>query len=335
MHAANLMRVPHFSGHVGMGGIFDFGYTGVDFFFVLSGFIISYVHREELGRPGRLPEYLWRRVSRIYPIFWVALLIDVSITVARRLATGKDLQLGWQPIDWLGTVALLQVAEPRFVGVAWTLQYELMFYFIFGLLFLHRRIGLLAMGLWAVAILAMQALGATPTGNGALHVHCLQFILGIGVGLGAGRGLFDRLGARSLVLALGLLLVVQWLEQSSWGPHHALGRIALGLVSALLLAVLVSMERRRTVRTPRFLAVLGSASYSLYLTHITFINLLYGVLLQAGLYHRLPEPLLYAMGVGTALALGLLVGLRIELPLVRLLKGWFNRRRRTAAAQRA
>lgn len=32
MHAANLMSVEHFSGHIGMGRVFDFGYVGVDFF---------------------------------------------------------------------------------------------------------------------------------------------------------------------------------------------------------------------------------------------------------------------------------------------------------------
>jgi peptidoglycan/LPS O-acetylase OafA/YrhL len=36
LHAANAMRVEHFSGHYGMGNVFDFGYVGVDFFFVLS-----------------------------------------------------------------------------------------------------------------------------------------------------------------------------------------------------------------------------------------------------------------------------------------------------------
>jgi peptidoglycan/LPS O-acetylase OafA/YrhL len=39
MHCANAMNVDHFSGHVGINSIFDFGYVGVDFFFVLSGFI--------------------------------------------------------------------------------------------------------------------------------------------------------------------------------------------------------------------------------------------------------------------------------------------------------
>ena len=73
LHAANLMNVPHFSGKVGMDGIFDFGYVGVDFFFVLSGFIITYVHFGDIGKPLTIARYLWRRFSRIYPIYWFVL----------------------------------------------------------------------------------------------------------------------------------------------------------------------------------------------------------------------------------------------------------------------
>src|SRR4051812_18041777 len=50
-----------------------FGYAGVDLFFVLSGFIIAATPRADLGRPRRLPAYLFRRAWRIYPTFWAVL----------------------------------------------------------------------------------------------------------------------------------------------------------------------------------------------------------------------------------------------------------------------
>jgi len=52
---------------------FDFGDAGVQFFFVLSGFIIYHIHRNDIGRVG---DYLIKRVIRIYPIYiFVTLLI--------------------------------------------------------------------------------------------------------------------------------------------------------------------------------------------------------------------------------------------------------------------
>ena len=103
LHAANLMRVEHFSGHIGLGGIFDFGYVGVDFFFVLSGFIITYVHFTDIGRIERLPRYLWRRFSRIYPIFWAILLLVVTVTTLARLAGGNG--PGWRSVPATSPVA--------------------------------------------------------------------------------------------------------------------------------------------------------------------------------------------------------------------------------------
>src|SRR3984885_1419086 len=48
-------------------GLPHFGHAGVDFFFVLSGFIISFVHRKDVGRPDRLGHYLERRFTRVFP----------------------------------------------------------------------------------------------------------------------------------------------------------------------------------------------------------------------------------------------------------------------------
>lgn len=103
MHSASLMRVEHFSGHIGLGGIFEFGYVGVDFFFVLSGFIITYVHYADIGRPDRIPSYLWRRFSRIYPIYWFILGLVIAITAAGRMAIGKAADLDIGLADIFGT----------------------------------------------------------------------------------------------------------------------------------------------------------------------------------------------------------------------------------------
>ncbi len=57
---------------------FGFGHAGVDFFFVLSGFIIMHAHTADIGKPERLYRYLWRRATRIYPIYWIVTLIQAS-----------------------------------------------------------------------------------------------------------------------------------------------------------------------------------------------------------------------------------------------------------------
>src|SRR5262249_9117978 len=64
------------------GGFFAFGWAAVDLFFVLSGFIIYYVHGRDIVRPERLRPYAWRRFARIYPIYAIVTLAILPIYLA-------------------------------------------------------------------------------------------------------------------------------------------------------------------------------------------------------------------------------------------------------------
>lgn len=335
MHAANLMRVEAFSGHIGLGGIFDFGYIGVDFFFVLSGFIITYVHFADIGRIERTPRYLWRRFSRIFPIYWAILLLSIAFSVLGRLALGKG--PGWEigPRDIAGTVFLMiSEGEPKYVGVAWSLQYELVFYLAFCLLLLHARIGRAIFAAWGAFVLA-RALGWVkmdlPLSLG--NPHCLEFLLGVAVGaLARRRALRAPFWLLPLVLAAFVAAAI-FEVYGPFGRHAPAGRIALGLASAALLATLVALERARALHPPRWLTRIGSVSYSIYLGHILFINLTYMVLLKLGLYHRLPEALVYSIALVVTLSATVMIGFYVELPLVRALKDrWRPRLSRVQAS---
>lgn len=60
-------------------GSFAFGYAGVDFFFVLSGFIISYAHPKDIGVSGAMLPYLCKRAIRIYPCYWLLTLAILPV----------------------------------------------------------------------------------------------------------------------------------------------------------------------------------------------------------------------------------------------------------------
>src|SRR5262245_56706962 len=51
------------------------GNFGVDFFFVLSGFIMMFVHEKDLGRPNRWPAYACARFFRLFPAYWLFTII--------------------------------------------------------------------------------------------------------------------------------------------------------------------------------------------------------------------------------------------------------------------
>jgi peptidoglycan/LPS O-acetylase OafA/YrhL len=325
MHAANLMRVEHFSGHIGLGGLFDFGYVGVDFFFVLSGFIITFVHFHDIGHPGRIPYYLWRRFSRIYPIYWSILLLSIFVLAVGRLAIGKPIALDFGPEDIAGTIFLLisqsGTIEPKFLGVAWSLQFEVLFYIAFCVLLVNARLGFLFFSAWGLIIIS-GIVGLVnfklPFGLGS--AHCLQFLSGVAVGALARR--YTLRAQRAWLIPVFLIFVAAVIFEV-YGPlarHSAEGRVALGLASAAVLVLLVALENTNSIETPKWLVSMGSVSYSIYLGHILFINLTYSILLKLGIYHALPEAVVLGLAITVALTATMLIGKHVELPLVKALK---------------
>ena len=64
---------PEYGGMNAYAWIANKGWIGVNCFFVLSGFIIMHAHSRDIGTPSRALRYVMRRVSRIYPIYWLFL----------------------------------------------------------------------------------------------------------------------------------------------------------------------------------------------------------------------------------------------------------------------
>lgn len=323
MHTTHLMRVPQFTGHVALGGAFDFGYVGVDFFFVLSGFIITFVHHAELGRgAARWPGYLWKRFVRVFPIYWMVLAMTAGPSILSRLLAGRTPVSELDSDDIPGTLLLwIGAKEPEYVGVAWSLQYEVMFYLSFCVLLLHLRGGLALYGLWAALVVA-QTFGALP---GTLpwklgDPHCLQFLMGVATGLLARRATLPLVRWQGWMVGAVFVAAVLYERLGPQGAHAFGGRVALGLASASVLATLVAMERRHAVRVPAALAQLGAVSYSLYLAHCLLINIVLALLAKAGVYRALPEVATFSIAVVAAVSGGWLIGRWLELPVVAWLR---------------
>lgn len=124
--------------------IFQYGYLGVDFFFVLSGFII---YHSTVGRGRTLREYATARFRRVYLPYW-----PIGIAVALMYVTLPSLRHGSFPWGWPATLFLAPTDVRPALSVAWTLQHEVTFYVIFGLLYFAR---LLPVGLaaWALGMI--------------------------------------------------------------------------------------------------------------------------------------------------------------------------------------
>lgn len=106
------------------------GWIGVDLFFVLSGFLVSGLLFQEYKQTGNIKagRFLVRRGFKIYPAFWVVLIIHLLYFIYK----GVDIQLS----RVLAEFFFIQNFYENIIGISWTLAIEEHFYFLLVLLIL-------------------------------------------------------------------------------------------------------------------------------------------------------------------------------------------------------
>jgi peptidoglycan/LPS O-acetylase OafA/YrhL len=311
------------------------GYAGVDLFFVLSGFIIATVSRPDLGRPARLPKYLFRRAWRIYPTFWAVLAL--SVAVMSPFADGPIVP----PVGtaaWFDALLLLPGdGVLRAVGVAWTLWFELMFYAAFAALFLlPRRAAVPALLGWAAVVIAAHP--STRPENRfiwlATSPFVLEFLAGALVAWCPAR-LTGRQAATLTAAAAawcGVASAVLFHPDPAWLPLSELRRATVfGPAAALLVFALTGWERTGGRLRWRWLEAVGDASYSVYLLHFQLMLLVGFLSIHVGWPHSRGPHVVWLVAV---LAAGVLPAMgfyrAVERPLLSLVKR--KRREATPAA---
>jgi exopolysaccharide production protein ExoZ len=103
--------------------IFRAGHSGVEFFFILSGFIIFHAHRRDLGRPDRFGSFYRKRAIRILPMFWL-IVIPFGLAVLAISSRGV-----LTPGKFLLDIFLIPREGTLTLPAAWTLQHDDVYYF--------------------------------------------------------------------------------------------------------------------------------------------------------------------------------------------------------------
>lgn len=258
--------------------LFEIGERGVDFFFVLSGFIITFVHLSDIGQPTRAMNFAWKRFARIYPLLWLV----VAGTIAMNIVLDGEIY-GFQKL-WTSFTLFPSTTWPT-PSVAWTLRHELLFYALFGTLILSRGIGSILLLLWLCATLLQTAMLLSGSSLPGVHAMIfsplnLQFTSGCLVAFlyrtHGGKGSLASLVIGLLLLAAAVAtkltvgiparMVMQYAASASVLPD-----LAFAAIFALIVHGLAGASRH--VRTPRWLLMLGAASYAIYLVHTSVMGI--------------------------------------------------------------
>ena len=248
----------------------QFGASGVDIFFVISGFIMMMSQLDTGGAAAK--RFLLRRAARIVPLYWVltpmaflaAVLVSPGGLTAERGVVTLGRSLLFLPYDRALTSRL---DEAYVLPMAWTLTFEWFFYLIFALalvlglstrvrvVFMAATFGVCAaLGLWFKPASALLHVVSSPL--------AFEFVLGCVVALLYSEGIRIKPVQAVASAAVASVALSRWPQESELARAIVWGCPAFVVVAA---ATLANVDRYAVGLRP--LVRLGDISYSLYLSH--------------------------------------------------------------------
>lgn len=249
------------------------GGSGVDIFFVISGFIMM-MTQSDPNKTVSARQFLWRRLVRIAPLYWALTLLAVllMLVASSEVNTDFSLQKALASLIFLpfgaGIDMELEAHKAYVIPMAWTLTYEWYFYLVFALTLAIglkpiTRIGVMAS--WFVICIAVGFL-FQPVSlilQMASNPILLEFLLGCLIAILYRKG-YRLSGPQALVMAmLAIFMLGNMLHQTAFERLLLWGVPAFMLIAA---ASLYQAGKLDFIMLRPFVR-LGDISYSLYLSH--------------------------------------------------------------------
>ncbi|MDB4766325.1 acyltransferase [bacterium] len=322
--------VQHMLGRLGIATFaWPFGDGGVTFFFVLSGFILTYVYSDRLTSYRDLPRFYFTRWARIWPLHMVTLSLWVffffKLTYIFKFADPYH--------KLILNALLLQSWVPSYSwsfaynGVSWSISTEAFFYLMFPLLVLKRGwfwskyLGLtIAIAVFILTVNAYtDAINQTGWASVDPLIHCFplvrlfEFMTGMAVGylflarpnLKTSKRNFCK---DTLIefIAIGLLLA--YYRWQYHGPRtvelsqvFSVTLVKIGPVFFYAILIFLFSHTRGIVGRlmgSRVMVYLGEISFAFYMIHFLIVNVMSG-------YHFAPIPQYYGGLILAALTFSL------------------------------
>jgi len=245
------------------GEVFKYGYVGIDLFLMISGYVMF------ISAPSKgLKDFIVSRVSRLYPVFWIA----VSLTAVTTLLLGAE-RFHVTLIQYIANLTMLNqlVGINSIDGAWWFMLVVLTFNLIIAVLILFKLVKYQEYfaGIWLMVAFPLNFFHLPVIGSLIMPAYAPFFIAGIIFQSAKTKGwnLFKYI---VITLSLFYSLYLGYLSRNSWQAyyHHP---FSIFIISALIilfyLAFYVVTIRKRPIKLPKIFVLFGAAAYPLYLIH--------------------------------------------------------------------
>lgn len=256
------------------------GKYGVDFFFVLSGFIITYSNYNKAGKGDETKTYMINRALRIYLPYLPISLIMIFLYFAFPAASESD-----REFSLLTSLTLIPDGKPA-LSVAWTLIHEMMFYLLFLFWFVSKKAWYYFLVIWTFLILGLNffpietQLTRNPFVSYFTSYYNLEFILGFLCAVVLRKGYLMGKGKMLLIgfIFFSTAITLKYLNLEIFN-HSVNLLLAISFVFIILGFLNTRFDR---ISSRNLFMILGNASYSIYLVHNPGISILVRVFQKFG-----------------------------------------------------
>jgi len=245
----------------------SFGHFGVDIFFVISGFIMWTTSAHQT----RTPVGFWlQRIVRVVPLYWTFIFLFIAGLLAVPEAVFNNRTI--DPLYVLKSLFFVPAIDPLIGAIipiyapGWTLNYEMFFYFVFGLSLLVPNLKLRAAAV-IIGFAALVSIGYLADFQNVVlatytHPVLLEFVAGLCLACNIKR--FERaplsIAALFSAAAVGLFAIGEMVSPAACSFYSGAG-------ATLLVAAGLVVERIARGRVSGVAKFIGDASYSIYLAH--------------------------------------------------------------------
>ena len=317
-------------GYPFLGNVFLFGGSGVDIFFVLSGFIITYSNFKYIAKPAGIGKFLKRRFVRIFPIYWIIITVFLMLQLALPAFYKTHFDTG---IGNLLQTYLLLPGHIMLNGVSWSLTNELFFYLLFTLALVipNKKYSLyLLIGYFIFLLFYSIFVPAIPDGNQFVGMLIfpmnIEFLFGVLIVIIVNKvpknWVYPLLITGILLFLTGAFLSINEIKVTGNNSNQALSRVLLfGFPSFIIILSVVKLELNRAVKMHNIFLQLGDASYSIYLIHLPIVAAFFKILAKFEIKSNLILFVLSCLLVIAVCIAGVIIYHKIEKPLIKKLNG--------------